>query len=102
VQANCDIACPGYGRWVKGFYDTDKAGKYLVGENGLPIVTRTFCYESATCPHGACILHRRGLGKVMPKAVRLYPNTVERVPAKRRGLFGGASQPADDPRENAG
>ncbi len=85
VQANCDIACPGYKRWVQGVYDTDVTGRYKLGENGLPLIERTFCFnENNACPHDMCMLHRSGRGKVAPKAVKLYPNTFEKVPIKRR------------------
>jgi len=85
VQANCEIACPGFKRWVLGYYDTDRQGRYKVGENGLPMIERTFCYnESNTCTFDTCMLHRAGKGKVSPRAVRLFPNTSEKVPIKRR------------------
>lgn len=85
-EANCDIACPGFKRWVKGIYDTDPSGKYLVGENGTPMASRTFCFnEGNTCPHTACLLHRAGKGTTAPSTIKLYPNTTLKVQINRGG-----------------
>jgi hypothetical protein len=85
VQANCEIACPGYKRWVLGYYDVDKKGAYKVGPNGLPLIERTFCFnERNTCSFDTCLLHRAGKGAMAPKAVRLFPNTFEKVDVKRK------------------
>lgn len=85
MQANCEIACPGYRRWVKGYYDVDSGGRYLLNEQGKPIPERTYCFnENNTCPHETCLLHRKGKGTVAPSSIKLYPNTFEKVPIKRK------------------
>jgi hypothetical protein len=86
LRSNCEIACPGFKRWVAGYYDVDASGRYLVGENGAPVTERTFCFnQNNTCPHDSCVLHRGGKGTIVPKAVKLAPNSYEQVPLKRRG-----------------
>jgi hypothetical protein len=96
------IACPQYGRLVRGTYACDPAGGYVLGPEGRFLLNRVRCaQQEGRCMETLCALHRfnRGgpgtwfPGRVLaaPQRRRRTPRPEPPVPAPRQ-----ASEPNTD------
>lgn len=57
------IACPQYGRLVRGTYACDPSGSYLLGRDGTFILKLVRCGQcGGQCAATLCALHRYNLG----------------------------------------
>lgn len=84
------IGCPQYRRSVRGTYECDDAGSYLLGPEGEFLLDRVACDQlGGRCMETLCVLHRfnrRGPGA-------WYPDRIYAAPDARRP--GPPSAPAD-------
>jgi hypothetical protein len=92
------IGCPHYKRFVRGEYEIDAAGEYVLGPDGSFLLGRTRCgHNAGRCTQTLCVLHRhcrRGPTSWFPERIRPYPEGRRRrkpapdpTPRPDEGLF---------------
>ena len=84
------IGCPQYRRVVRGTYECDERGSYLLGPGGTFVLHRARCGQyGGRCMQTLCALHRynrRGIGSWYPIGIWAVPDP----PKRRRTAAAGA------------
>ncbi|MFP4105199.1 MAG: hypothetical protein ACLFVU_03820 [Phycisphaerae bacterium] len=72
------IGCPQSHALVRGMYDCDDSGEYLLGHDGNFVLARARCgQDNGRCAQTMCVLHRynrRRKGSWYPTTILAMPN----------------------------